>query len=107
MSLGPLGRVHIFRGGWIVFTGYLTQIASGGANGWVFGVLILPMQHDLGWSRSTIVGWFGSLGRGSSCSGLCGIGQRGYCCGLGQGVCATRHAVAIWCQGHALIQALS
>jgi MFS family permease len=49
-------RVHIFRGWWIVFTGYLTQIASGGANGWVFGVLILPMQHDLGWSRSEIVG---------------------------------------------------
>ncbi|MGE0688632.1 MAG: MFS transporter [Dehalococcoidia bacterium] len=56
MLPGPLGRVHIFRGWWIVFTGYLTQIASGGASGWVFGVLILPMQHDLGWSRSTIVG---------------------------------------------------
>jgi sugar phosphate permease len=54
--LSFLPRVHVFRGWWIVFTGYLTQIASGGANGWVFGVLILPMQHDLGWSRSEIVG---------------------------------------------------
>src|SRR5262245_16916908 len=27
-----------------------------GATGWVFGVLILPMQDDLGWSRSEIVG---------------------------------------------------
>jgi sugar phosphate permease len=34
----------------------MTQLASSGASGWVFGVLILPMQEDLGWSRSTIVG---------------------------------------------------
>lgn len=54
--MGTRPRIHVFRGWWIVFTGYLTQIASGGANGWVFGVLILPMQHELGWSRSTIVG---------------------------------------------------
>jgi sugar phosphate permease len=27
-----------------------------GASGWVFGVLILPMQDDLGWSRSVLVG---------------------------------------------------
>ena len=54
--LDPPGRVRVFRGWWIVFTGYLTQVASGGASGWVFGVLILPMQDELGWSRSTIVG---------------------------------------------------
>jgi sugar phosphate permease len=53
---GPLRRVRVFRGWWIVLSGYLTQVASGGASGWVFGVLILPMQAELGWSRSTIVG---------------------------------------------------
>jgi sugar phosphate permease len=46
----------VYRGWWIVLTGYLTQLASSGASGWVFGVLIIPMQDDLGWSRSTIVG---------------------------------------------------
>ncbi len=51
-----LREVHIYRGWWIVFTGYLTQMWTGGASGWVFGVLILPMQAELGWSRSTIVG---------------------------------------------------
>ena len=56
MALGPLRRVHVFRGWWIVFTAFLSQIGSGAASGWVFGVLILPMQGDLGWSRSTIVG---------------------------------------------------
>jgi sugar phosphate permease len=48
--------VPVYRGWWIVLTGYLTQMASSGASGWVFGVLIIPMQDDLGWSRSTIVG---------------------------------------------------
>ena len=47
---------QLYRGWWIVLTGYLTQLAATGASGWVFGVLILPMQDDTGWSRSTIVG---------------------------------------------------
>jgi MFS family permease len=47
---------RIYRGWWIVFTGYLSQAATVGCAGWVFGVLILPMQDDLGWSRSEIVG---------------------------------------------------
>ena len=54
--MGRIGSVHIYRGWWIVFTGYLAQLSTAGASGWVFGVLILPMQDDLGWSRSTIVG---------------------------------------------------
>jgi len=45
-----------YRGWWIVVTAFLTQFNATGASGWVFGVLILPMQDDLGWSRSAIVG---------------------------------------------------
>ena len=37
-------------------TGYIAQMGTVGATGWVFGVLILPMQEDLGWSRSVLVG---------------------------------------------------
>ena len=51
--LRPAG---IFRGWLIVGVGYLTQLSTAGASGWVFGVLILPMQDELGWSRSTLVG---------------------------------------------------
>jgi len=46
----------IYRGWWIVATGYIAQMGTVGATGWVFGVLILPMQDDLGWSRTELVG---------------------------------------------------
>jgi MFS family permease len=46
----------MYRGWWIVLTAFLSQFASTGASGWVFGVLLLPMQEDLGASRSAIVG---------------------------------------------------
>lgn len=46
----------IYRGWWIVFTAFLTQFNATGASGWVFGVMIIPMQDDTGWSRSAIVG---------------------------------------------------
>ena len=45
-----------YRGWWIVVTAFLTQFNATGASGWVFGVLIIPMQEDVGWSRSAIVG---------------------------------------------------
>jgi MFS transporter, OFA family, oxalate/formate antiporter len=45
-----------YRGWWIVLTAFLAQFNATGASGWVFGVMILPMQDDLGWSRSAIVG---------------------------------------------------
>ena len=47
---------RVYRGWWIVLTAYLSQFASTGSSGWVFGVLLLPMQADLGASRSAIVG---------------------------------------------------
>jgi len=46
----------LYRGWWIVLTAFLTQFASSGASGWVFGVLLLSMQEDLDTSRSAIVG---------------------------------------------------
>src|SRR5215216_6036044 len=48
--------LRLYRGWWIVATGYISQMGTVGATGWVFGVLILPMQDDLGWSRSVLVG---------------------------------------------------
>ncbi len=49
-------RGPIFRGWWIVLTAFLAQFASTGASGWVFGILLIPMEDDLGGSRSAIVG---------------------------------------------------
>jgi len=46
----------VYRGWWIVLTAFLTQFASSGASGWVFGVLLLSMQEDLDTTRSAIVG---------------------------------------------------
>ncbi len=46
----------MYRGWWIVFTAFLSQFAATGSSGWVFGVLLLPMQHDLHASRSAVVG---------------------------------------------------
>ena len=40
----------------MVLTAFCSQFASTGASGWVFGVLLLPMQGDLQASRSAIVG---------------------------------------------------
>ncbi|MPZ48006.1 MAG: MFS transporter [Dehalococcoidia bacterium] len=51
-----LPRANIYQGWWIVLVGYLAQLATIGSFGFVFGVLILPMQEDLGWSRTEIVG---------------------------------------------------
>lgn len=46
----------MYRGWWIVLSAFLAQFAATGSSGWVFGVLVLPMQEDLDASRSAIVG---------------------------------------------------
>ena len=46
----------IYRGWWIVLTGLLALIVSGGTTSFIFSVLIKPMEADLGWSRATLVG---------------------------------------------------
>ena len=54
---GPaVRRPRIFRGWWIVATGFAGQLAAAGALAWVFGVLLQPMEDDLGWSRTLLVG---------------------------------------------------
>ena len=44
----------VYRGWWIVLISYYTQLITAGAGGWIFGSLILPMQHDLGWNQKSI-----------------------------------------------------
>ena len=46
----------VYRGWWIALVCYWTQLVTAGAGVWVFGVLLLSMQHDFGWSQTTIIG---------------------------------------------------
>src|SRR5438477_438678 len=55
--------------GWYLVVGLgVTTIVSYGISQYLFGVLVVPIQHDLGWSRATIsgylvarLGWRGAL----------------------------------------------
>ena len=47
---------RIYRGWWIVVLSFYSQLLTAAAGGYVFGVLILSMQSELGWSQSAIVG---------------------------------------------------
>ncbi|MDO8671471.1 MAG: MFS transporter [Dehalococcoidia bacterium] len=49
-------RPKVYRGWWIVLTGFLCQLSLSSSMGWVFSLLILPMEADLGWSRAELVG---------------------------------------------------
>ena len=46
----------VYRGWWIVIIGHYTTAVIQGAGGWIFGALLIAMQHDLGWSQKTLVG---------------------------------------------------
>ena len=64
----PSGRVYY---GWVlVWTLGITTIVSYGTTQYLFGVLVVPIQHDLGWSRGTLSGAY-SLG--FVISGLLGL----------------------------------
>lgn len=57
LRVATLLRPHpVFRGWWIVGTGLLALVFSGGATTYVFSVLIKPIEDELGWSRAIIVG---------------------------------------------------
>ena len=45
-----------FRGWWIVGVSFLALYLNGASTSYLFGVLILPMEADLGWSRATLLG---------------------------------------------------
>ena len=45
-----------FRGWWIVGVSFLGLYLHGSATSYLFGVLVLPMEKDLGWSRTLLVG---------------------------------------------------
>ncbi len=45
-----------FRGWWIVGVSFLALFTHGAATSYLFGLLVVPMENDLGWSRTTLVG---------------------------------------------------
>ena len=45
-----------FRGWWIVGVSFLALYLNGSSTSYLFGLLILPMGEDLGWSRATLLG---------------------------------------------------
>ena len=45
-----------FRGWWIVGVSFLGLYLHGSATSYLFGVLVLPMEKDLEWSRTLLVG---------------------------------------------------
>jgi len=46
----------MYRGWWIVILAFYSQLVTVAASGYVFGVLILSMQRDLGWTQAAILG---------------------------------------------------
>lgn len=45
-----------FRGWWIVSVSFLALFTHGAATSYLFGLLVVPMENDLGWSRTTLTG---------------------------------------------------
>ena len=45
-----------FRGWWIVGVSFLALFTHGAATSYLFGLLVVPMEEGLGWSRTTLVG---------------------------------------------------
>lgn len=47
---------NLYRGWWIVVICVVAQIVSSGTTGYVFSILVVPMEEDLGWNRATMYG---------------------------------------------------
>lgn len=45
-----------FHGWWIVGVSFLSLFIHGAATSYLFGLLVVPMENDLGWSRTMLVG---------------------------------------------------
>jgi MFS family permease len=60
MGVMPAGRklklYPTFRGWWIVGVSFMGLFIHGSSTSYLFGILVLPMEEDLGWSRTTLVG---------------------------------------------------
>lgn len=54
LRLPSLGKVY--KGWWIVAAGFGALFVTSGSTGFGFSVMIKPMESDLGWNRSTMVG---------------------------------------------------
>ena len=50
------GPSPIFHGWWIVGVSFLSLFIHGAATSYLFGLLVVPMENDLGWSRTALVG---------------------------------------------------
>ena len=50
------GRAPLFYGWRIVAVSFLSLFIHGAATSYLFGLLVVPMERDLGWSRATLVG---------------------------------------------------
>ena len=58
-STAPARRLVLypsFRGWWIVGVSFLALFTHGAATSYLFGLLVVPMENDLGWSRTTLTG---------------------------------------------------
>jgi len=45
-----------YRGWWIVGVSFLSLYIHGGATSYLFGILIRPMEEELGWTRTMLIG---------------------------------------------------
>ena len=45
-----------FRGWWIVGVSFLALYLNGSSTSYLFSIMIVPMERDLGWSRTTLLG---------------------------------------------------
>ena len=58
-STEPARRITLypsFRGWWIVGVSFLALFTHGAATSYLFGLLVVPMENDLGWSRTMLTG---------------------------------------------------
>ena len=58
-STAPTRRITLypsFRGWWIVGVSFLALFTHGAATSYLFGLLVVPMENDLGWSRTALTG---------------------------------------------------
>ena len=58
-SATPARRITFYptyRGWWIVGVSFLALFTHGAATSYLFGLLVVPMENDLGWSRTALAG---------------------------------------------------
>ena len=54
LRAGVLHRPKVFYGWWVVGVGFYADLILAGAGIWAFGVFIVPIAEDMGWSITTV-----------------------------------------------------